>query len=63
MTIKDKDGNLIATISLDPTSHFRFGVETLSGYKEYELKPVYRYVMETHSKDYSKPSGMLLTKA
>lgn len=63
VTVKDKDGKAIATLTLDPTSYFRFEVDTLWGRKEYELKPTYHYVAEKHSKDFSKPSGMVLTKA
>jgi len=63
INVKDKDGKVVATLTLDPTSFFRFEVDTLSGFKEYELKPTYHYVVETHNKDYSKPSGMVLTKA
>jgi hypothetical protein len=61
--VKDKDGNIVASLELNPDSYYRFEVDTLWGAKEYELKPTYHFVTETHTKDYSKPSGMVLTKA
>ncbi|MBE3116858.1 hypothetical protein IMZ68_06600 [Candidatus Bathyarchaeota archaeon] len=63
MTLKDKDGKIIAELPLNPDSYYRFEVTTLWGNKEYELKPTFRFVPESHSKDYSVPSGMVLTKA
>jgi hypothetical protein len=63
VTVKDNTGKTIATLTLDPMAYFRFEVDTLWGHKEYELKPTYHYVAEKHGKDYSKPSGMVLTKA
>ncbi len=63
MTIKDENGNIVATLELNPNSYYRFEVDTLWGNKEYELKPTWFYVPEKRAKDYSKPSGMVLTKA
>ena len=61
--IMDCKNNIIAELDIEPDCYYRFQVDTLWGVKEYELKPTYHFVPEKHSKDFSKPSGMLLTKA
>jgi len=59
--IRDEKQNIIAELELLPESLYSFSIETIWGTKDYELKPTYHFVSETHSKDYSKPSGMVLT--
>jgi hypothetical protein len=63
IVMRDQNENIVAELDLDPSMLYRFKVETLWGDKEYELKPTYHFVSATHSKDFTKPSGMVLTKA
>jgi hypothetical protein len=59
--VKNEKGVIVAKLEFSPDSIYSFSVDTLWGEKGYELKPTYKFISETHSKDFSKPSGVLLT--
>jgi hypothetical protein len=63
MVLKDNKGNIIMELPLTPESYYIFETNTVWGFKSWKLQPTYKFVSETHSKDFSKPSGMVLTKA
>jgi hypothetical protein len=60
-TIKNEKDVVIVELEFSPDSIYSFTVDTIWGEKKYELKPTYKFISETHSKDFSKPSGILLT--